>query len=195
MYHVPEDMERLIVRHLDGELTRDEELVLSRELLRNPAARRMMDEYQGIDRLATAALSRDLLGTTDPRSLAREPNCARSAARFRPHRGWLLIPGAIAAALLALAIPRWDSLTARPAPRFTESTPVAPPQHPVHAAPPNEWHRTVGMKPKIQRDTGREIIGVQGDDGNFYWLEIDRTWTVRQPPQPLRSGDEGQNLF
>ncbi len=195
MYHVPEDMERLIVRHLDGELTQDEELVLSRELLRNPAARRLMDEYQGIDRLATAALSKELLGATDPRLLAVGSPSARSAARLRPHRGWLLVPGAIAAAFLALAMPRWDSLTAPQAPKFTESAPLTPQIHPVPVAQPNEWHRTVGMGPKIQRDTGREVIGVQGDDGNFYWIEIDRTWTVRQPPQPLRSGEDGQNLF
>lgn len=195
MYHVTEDTERLIVRHLDGELTQDEELVLSRELLRNPAARRMMDDYQGVDRLASAALSQTCLGTTDPRAITFESKPVRPAVRFHPHRGWLLVPGAIAAALLALAIPRWDSLTAPPSPKFTESAPRTPQLLPVPAAQPNDLHRTVGLRPKIQRDTGREVIGVQGDDGNFYWIEIDRTWTVRQPVQPLRSGEDGQNLF
>jgi hypothetical protein len=49
--------------------------------------------------------------------------------------------------------------------------------------------RTVGSQgltvPRVRRHTGRDVLGVVGDDGNIYWIEVDRTRTVRQPARVL----------
>lgn len=40
--------------------------------------------------------------------------------------------------------------------------------------------RNVGTSgPKTWRDTGRETFGVVGDDGNIYWIGVDRTRTAK----------------
>ncbi|MCH7597054.1 MAG: hypothetical protein IID35_10895, partial [Planctomycetes bacterium] len=52
MSNIDENLERLIVRSLDGDLSEDEQLDLDRELIRNPDALRLMEEYGSIDRLA-----------------------------------------------------------------------------------------------------------------------------------------------
>lgn len=44
--------------------------------------------------------------------------------------------------------------------------------------------RTVGTNPgdtRIRRITGREVLGVVGEDGNIYWIEVDRILTIRRP--------------
>jgi len=41
--------------------------------------------------------------------------------------------------------------------------------------------RSVRSTPAIHRNTDREIIGVVGDDGNLYWIEVERTRTVTLP--------------
>ncbi len=45
---------------------------------------------------------------------------------------------------------------------------------------------------RVQRDRGRETIGVLGEDGNIYWIEVDRTRTVRKAaPQVVRQWATG----
>ena len=41
--------------------------------------------------------------------------------------------------------------------------------------------RPVSTMPRMRSDTGREVIGVVGEDGNLYWIEVDRTRTIRVP--------------
>jgi hypothetical protein len=38
--------------------------------------------------------------------------------------------------------------------------------------------------PEIFRDTDRELIGVIGEDGRTYWLQVDRTRTFRDWDSP-----------
>ena len=57
---VDERIERLISRSLDGKLTADERAELAEILRANAAARRLLDEYTEIDRLAIRAIRRDL---------------------------------------------------------------------------------------------------------------------------------------
>ncbi|MCH7840741.1 MAG: hypothetical protein IID38_10975, partial [Planctomycetes bacterium] len=106
MTNANDDMERLISRRLDGELTEDENLELDRELLRNPQAHRLMEEVRQMNERAGAALSQvigDRVTALDPSSIPGRDETTR-LLRHRPWR-WL-IPGAIAAALAALVIPR-----------------------------------------------------------------------------------------
>ncbi len=183
MSKVNEQSERLIVRSLDGMLTSEEELELNRLLIRDPAARLLRDEYALLDSQASRALREQ--DTDRPIDLdavfsAATPQSNRS---WRVHRGWLMIPGAIAAAVLAMVIPRPDFPQ-----RMGESTrpgggaiSLTTPSDPW-ATHENGLMRTVGTVPRVRSNTGREIIGVVGDDGNLYWIEVERTRTIRIPP-------------
>ena len=42
--------------------------------------------------------------------------------------------------------------------------------------------------PAVRRSTGRDLIGVIGEDGNWYWIEVERSRTIRVPERPA-SGD------
>jgi len=182
----PVDYERLIVRRLDGEISADESLELSRELLRNPDLRRMAEEYEQADALAATALRSSVAGD-DIDSYRERIQPARTAAPgyWRPHRGWLLIPGAIAAALLALWVPRpdWQAGTGERGiaqhstldPEWQVPRPGIERSNPVDSS----LMRTVGTTTK--RDRGRELLGVIADDGNIYWIEVDRKRTLRVP--------------
>lgn len=187
MSNVDKDIERLIVRSLDGELSEDEALALNRELIRDPEAHRLMESYRRADELAAAALERAIGAggpSFDPMQLAA------SSAKLPKrgwHRGWLLLPGAVAAALLALMIrlpaaPPADSsagaqLATGDRGSMQHSVPVV--GNARKAGGP--LMRNVDMRPRIKRDSGREVLGVVGDDGNIYWIEIGRVQTVKKP--------------
>lgn len=190
MSEINEHLERLIIRQLDGELSADEQLLLQKELIKNPAARQLADEYARTDLLAGAVLQDALFRS---RSVALQPMATVRATRQRHwSRAWIFIPGAIAAALLAMIVP-FPGVTPVPDTKTqmverTHSKPVTGQSgHIPQIGPVNSdgVMRTVSdspwLAPRTRRDTGRELIGVQGDDGNIYWLEISRTRTVRQP--------------
>jgi len=191
MSEINEQLERLIVRRLDGELSADEELALERELIKNPEARRLADDYARLDMVAGAALQDALF---HGRSAASRPLVAAGSSRPRHWtRGWLFIPGAIAAALLAMVVPFPGATPSRIEPtKLVSNTPSSAPRPQANKQLPQiapadsdgvmrNVSNSAWLAPRTRRDTGREMIGVQGDDGNIYWLEISRTRTVRQP--------------
>ena len=51
--------------------------------------------------------------------------------------------------------------------------------------PGNEVMRNVGHQPvprqRIDRNTAREVFGIIGDNGELYWIEVDRIRTIRTP--------------
>ncbi|MDO8630447.1 MAG: hypothetical protein Q7R41_08125 [Phycisphaerales bacterium] len=187
MSRVSENIERLVVRSLDGALTPDEGHELNRALIRDPEARRLCDEYRAVDRLAGGVLGEIRTGRpVDLEAIFVAPSGAsrpslRMSRRF--HRGWLMIPGAIAAGLLALILPQ-PALTPTESPSRPATTlrtaPLAVSQgvRPVHE---NGMMRPVSTMPRVRSDTGREVIGVVGEDGNLYWIEVERTRTIRVP--------------
>ena len=184
MSDVNEHLERLIVRSLDGALSEDDELALNRELIRNPEARRLMAAYRTVDELSVAALDEVTAGETPEVDAKMWTRAGSSKRRMRQGRTWFwLAPGAIAAALLAMVVPR-------PTPTSVERLPVvqvpsAPTFNGVVGAPftggRQDMMRSVRSTPAIHRNTDREIIGVVGDDGNLYWIEVERTRTVTLP--------------
>lgn len=243
-----EQLERLIVRSLDGELTDDEQLALDRELIRNPEARALMDEYRDVDSACATALS-TWLNTGDretsrvhldaPQSPERErrditanveksknrkvemegdaihssngnwqlaignsssidnrqSTIDKSSSHHPPHRRhWtLLITGAIAAALLAVILPRptmnpnENAKTNHIAnsgfvdPSLTNHQPPVIP----HSAGGTPMRNAAWTNPATYRGTGREVIGIMGDDGNIYWIEVQRTRTIERAANPL----------
>ena len=199
MWSDQEQLERLITRHLDGQLTADEELAFQRALLRDPAARALMDEYRELDEAAATALANVLPADAgsdlpfDPVELAQQH---RPTARHRHHyrRAWWLVPGALAACLAGLVLlyppdAALDQQPAQPVPAWQVAENVAP----VEATPgltqlPSDYRNTdpgvrqastAGAPRRVLRDTDREWIGIEGDDGNLYWIEVDRTRTLR----------------
>lgn len=184
MSNTDKDIERLIVRCLDGVLAEDEQLTLNRELIRDPEARRLMDDYRRADELAAAALAQafgdDTVGF-DPSSL---PDQAVPQVQVGVHRGWWMATGAVAAAMLAIFVglpplsPTVESVLVDGA----TVVPMAPVEQgrPVGRAIEAPM-RNASTAPQIHRSTGRDVLGVLGDDGNIYWLEIDRSRTVRRP--------------
>lgn len=187
MTPIDENLECLIVRHLDGELRGDEELVLQRELLRNPQARGLFDEYVVLDRRAAAAaewaVSPRLVGVQVPPARGTVPRTRRWV--FAAGGIWL-IPGAIAAALLAVFVHR-ASLPPPASPGARVASQVVQPPTPIPGQAPegdSSLIRTVGSVPQIHRDSQREILGIVGEDGNIYWIEVDRTRTLKVPQKP-----------
>jgi anti-sigma factor RsiW len=197
MRDVDPRLERLIVRGLDGALSDDERLALDRELLRNLDARALHDELSRVDALARDALHAALRvdgGSVDPAVIST------ATPRFwkrAPSRSWWLVPGAIAASCLAVAVAR---ITGPSAVHESDVPEQFIARHDPHAGNPIRSTmvpasglrhgaadgagilHNVGERPRIQRDTGREVIGVWGEDGNLYWLEIDRTRAFRRVP-------------
>jgi len=184
MPDMSEHLERLMVRSLDGALGEDDELALNRELIRNPEARRLMAAYRTVDELSAAALNEVTAGET-PMFEARAWTRAGTSKRLaRQRRTWFwLAPGAIAAALLAMVVPR-------PVPTNVQHPPIVQaPSAPTFSGAvgspfsggQQDLMHSVRSTPAIHRNTGREIIGVVGDDGNLYWIEVERTRTVTLP--------------
>ncbi len=197
MIRVPDDIERLIVRRLDRANTDDDELRLNRELIRNPDARRMLEEYEHNDALAAAAF-RSTFGqdklSFDPMALT-DLSLPRSKGYGR--RGWWMWAGAAIAAMLAIVVAR---VPLRMSGTLTESRKgsrpglvadgrYAPLEQSALSPQSNVFDRRSEL-PAVKRQTGREVFGVMGDDGNVYWIEVDRTRTLkksgslreRQPP-------------
>ena len=197
MSDVNEHLERLMVRSLDGALSEDDELALNRELIRNPEAHRLMAAYRTVDELSTAALNEVTAGETPVFDAKTWPRAGSSKRLARQRRTWIwLAPGAIAAALLAMVVPR-------PVPTSV--------QHPLIVRAPSvptfngemgspftdgrqDLMHSVRSTPAIHRNTGREIIGVVGDDGNLYWIEVERTRTVTLPAGSSSRAAASNNL-
>ena len=183
MSEINEQLERLINRSLDGDLSEDAQLELDRELIRNPAARALLDEYQGIDRGAAAALGQ-AFDAARLQPIVRVGSGALTPQRHgrRRHAVRWLIPGAIAAALLATVIPYPSFEVPKPS---TDRLVTAPPK-PIspglnQGLVPVRTVSTGNGAPAVHRDRGRDIIGVLGDDGNLYWIEVEKTRTVTLP--------------
>lgn len=186
MLEIGEQVERLICRCLDGDLNEDEQLELNRELIRNPAAREMLADYQAVDR--TVAVALDLaFGKESASEVQLQAQRKPVRAVGRRHTVRWLIPGAIAAALLATVVPNpWRPAANAPVERIASAPPPAP--APIAGSSRSSVPaRTVSMNsgaPAMHRDTGRDIIGVLGDDGNLYWIEVEKTRTVKLPHGP-----------
>lgn len=183
MSEINEQLERLINRCLDGDLSEDAQLELDRELIRNPAARAMLAEYQAMDRNAAEALGR-AFGAERSRSTADVGPGVATPNRFarRRHAVRWLIPGAIAAALLAMVIPHPSFDAAKPV--NDKVVTLSPERGPSGLSRGVVSTRTVSTgsgAPAVHRNRGRDIIGVLGDDGNVYWIEVEKTRTVTLP--------------
>lgn len=196
-----EHLERLIARHLDGQLSPDEELELQRHVLRDPEARAMLEDYRAID-----AVARDVLAEVlDANPTALDVDLLPDPRLAAPRRGrtwWWKVPAALAA-MLAIALTArvylgdggvvasrdgsaTDPSEAAPA-QLAAEEPIsltrdrAPLERPVYRQVSDGPRRT-------QRQTDRDLLGIVGEDGTMYWIELDRTRTLTRPSEqaPVR---------
>ncbi len=185
MEYGEKDIEKLIGRRLDDQLSEDEQLQLDRELIRSPESRRLMERSEQTDHMASSALREALDGgpvAIDLEGLPAQqgPSPARTGTWM-----WRLIPGAMAAAMLALVFSRFPLA---PAP---SERPRANGHQPIHSVVPDSPYRfgvgndvpmrRVSTRPSVKRASGRDVLGVIGEDGNIYWIEVDRSRTIRRP--------------
>lgn len=181
MNDVDKNIERLIARSLDGEITDDEQLALNRELIRNPEANRLMEEYLRMDALTAAAL-RDVM---DVDALPLDPDLLPDRPAWKPthrHRNhWWLIGGAVAAALLAAVTARLTAPVEHAGMQTHRNT-VPIPQVAQRSQPDDDImrHTSMNANPRVQRSAGKDVFGVMGDDGTLYWIEVDRVWTLKR---------------
>ena len=104
MATMDDHMERLIARQLDGELSEDESLALTREIMRNPEAREAAERGAHIDTCAAKALSAALGDGQTSIDLDTLPE-QQVGPSARPYRSvWWLMPGAVAAALAVMVL-------------------------------------------------------------------------------------------
>lgn len=187
-YDETRDLELDIVRQLDGVLGPDEELALKRELIRNPSARRLADEYEQVDRWSRHAL--DAVLGEEPKQFdvsgLTEVSPRRRARRSPYSRAWWMLPAAIAAAVTFAAVSREVATTGptklaeRPTLSLGSSSVLPENQLTGDSVRPAS---TSFKEPARQliRDVDRELLGVIGEDGNIYWLEVDRMRTIHEP--------------
>ena len=189
----PEQFELLITRHLDGRLSAGEELEFQRLLIRAPEARRALEAYERLDAAAGEALREALPvaePTFDPVELVRT---RRSTAAHRHyHRAWWLLPTAAAACLLlALTTQTFqqvESPNAPPTDHLVKGPDTSPEPFkvlPAQAGPErfdsrsNVMPAAAAAPRRTLRHTDRQLIAIEGEDGQVYWLELDKTRTLR----------------
>jgi hypothetical protein len=192
MSELEERIERLIVRKLDGMLTEDEELELDRILIRSPEARRVYEDYRRIDDLASQSLA-SLFPESGKAGIGGMPGIPHSmkgpSGRARSYRRvWWALTGLAAACLAALLyLSPSDQGPAEPVVRSRWNNPGADNRGGSVGKLKNGFEKPSPVVPVgfpggvTDRFVDREWIGVRGDDGNIYWLEVTRTRTLTRP--------------
>ncbi|MCH7814036.1 MAG: hypothetical protein IID40_08450 [Planctomycetes bacterium] len=177
-------IEQLIVRRLDGELTDDERLELDRALMRDPQARRLLQESERIDALAAAALTAvvEREGQDDTGGLSY---VVPAAARPSYSRVWWAMPAAVAAALAlgAILLPQRTET-----PDFVQVDPITiQPSEIEHRPRTLPVNHDAGLRqasyrsPGVERAVQQNLLYVVGDDGRIYVIDQQRIRTTRQP--------------
>ncbi|MCP4590914.1 MAG: hypothetical protein GY842_09220 [bacterium] len=192
MMQFDENLERLINRSLDGELSEAEQHELDCELIRNPEARALLERHQELDDLAVDTLRSQWNSSAVATDFLDQdlPLVARSY-----HRAWWLLPGAVAAALLAAVwiLPGVNTSPSSVGDVASQGAPAPVRQQavPVQSA---QWQGgiiPVDNRPaRTDRAIDRGYYGVRGSDGNIYLIEVERTRSRQQPgtglwPRPV----------
>jgi len=171
-------LERDLVRYLDGELDEPARLALAERLKRDESARRMLRDYAAVDRLASEALLAALDAPAAAGGDARPAAPPRVLAIFRP---------AIAlAAVAVLAMMVWPMLNPQTPPGQVE-TPVTSTPVPGGMLTPLPGPESRLSQPEDfgggrgQRQVDRQLYGVFDEkEKRFYVLEVDRVQTQVQ---------------
>ncbi|MGB0717608.1 MAG: hypothetical protein ACPGXK_17145 [Phycisphaerae bacterium] len=220
-HNLEKDIEQLISASLDGALSDEEGLDLNRTLIRDPEARRTLDEMKQVDEWSQKALHDVTIssaGIGDPAQWIE--NLPQNASPRKGVRYWWLAVGSVAAALAAVLshnliqdVPD-QHVPAITSPVANANTEIAPATNTIipqvsgvrplparpefrvagESRPENGLMRQVSLPPQrqIKRDVQRDYYGIRGSDKAFYWIEVDRTRTVRRP-HPAYAGKPADN--
>ncbi len=160
MSAIDSQLERRISEHLDGQLVGPQQADLFRELLRDPKARRVMDDYAANDKLVNEALRAAL--HTPSRTVD-----VQNLPRHEPRRGpWKRVLAT--AAMIALAAGAWMVLT-----RIDPSAPAIEPKVADNTSQPDtnrgrEVDRA-GGEPEVNLD--RLLADLPDDDVQPWWRQ------------------------
>jgi hypothetical protein len=177
MRETDERTERLIGRHLDGELTADERHELNRELLRSAAARRMLSDYEANERLAAEVIG------------AAANGCWTVSGPLGGHRhgrriviGGAVLGGLAAAAVVMMAVGLpWQLGRPTVQTRVNPIASTADSPYPVVVSDDLVYTST-DLPHHGERRTHRDYVGVYDEaQGTLYMMELNRTRTVRVP--------------
>lgn len=186
-----EQLERLISREIDGEISPEEKLQLDRYTIRNPEAHALRDELRSLDRAAhegtACARSECAEGAAigfDPVEIVRANQRDRQRRPLR--RGRWLVPLAVAASLALIVA--FQSVWSGGAPNDDGRPPIAMTDPRSGPSLNDSKDEAVGMlqavhgEPRrVHRNISRDWIGVPGENGDVYWIEMNRTRTLRSP--------------
>ena len=184
MEAVNERTELLINRRLDGRITPDESLELDKALIRTPAARDLLADYERIDAAAAAGL-RAAIGFGGTTALAtRFENAAPPRSRATP---WRSLAGLAAGFVLAVTLAGLPARLTRP----EAASSIRPDVNLAQPEAPRAGFRPVAVQTgphgaRTQLNSlDREVIGVFDErSGSVYLLEIDRS---RSQVVPVRA--------
>jgi len=170
-----ERTELLINRRLDGELSEQESLELDKLLIRDPAARALMEEYARIDAEAGRALQTVVIA---PASTVQAEQVSAWASA-RPH--WWQSFGLVAAVAAAITLGVLLSQRAGGL-RGGEISPSPVAERPSAPGPQSENLWTVGERSRPPVNIERDVIGVwDRQSGSLYLLEADRAQSPIEP--------------
>lgn len=172
---IDENLERQIVRHLDGQMPEADKVGFFRQVLRDPESRRVMDDYAHLDQLAGDALRAALAGER----LVRVPNLDATADREPVHSPWSWgwQRGLAMAAALALAAGLTWALLPRSQPNPPADPLAVQPASPAGpAAQPAPKSGIARLSPDGQhviRQVTSDFVGVYDEERNeLYLLEL-----------------------
>ena len=172
-------VEALMSRRLDGEISPDEDLELNRALLRSPVARSEFDLSTRLDALATTALA----GVGAHQDVDLDAVCAQRHPA-RPQRwswySWSMPLAAAACLVFAMTTPNAFSPT-RTRHDGQQDAQVASLAGGSSSTEHDPYRLTGRPVDRVRRDLDRDLLGVIGDDGRVYWVEVDHERTVRKP--------------
>lgn len=182
-------IEDQILKSLDGTLDDQALLDLQRTVMRDPQARRLMDEHQRIDALAGEVIR----AAVDDQPLSFDPMALTQAAPTPPiarhHWSWWMIPAAMAAAIaIVLMIPEVN-LTSAPQGQLADraasniDSPLPQTRNVGGDRRPMDYGGVIPVSTRpnrVRRQTLRDYTGVIGADGRLYLIEVDRTRTLRR---------------
>ena len=198
-----ERIENLINRKLDGELTEEDRLELDRALIKSPEHRAMLELSERIDLMCAETIAEgvsanenDAAGVLEMGASRLLPTSSRGGASRR-RSWWWAMPAALAACVGWLAFsailspqPAGDGLQLVGSGPVSGAGELTPTSSSVRAMDGNGMSGAIrqastrGRTLDRRRDT--QLLGVMGDDGRIYLIEVTRTQAYSRPS--ARSG-------
>ncbi|MBX3393951.1 MAG: hypothetical protein KF841_01145 [Phycisphaerae bacterium] len=189
---INEDIERLIVRHLDREISTADQARLAQILNENADARAMLAEYREIDAIARTALRADASGATRPAPRDSFPNRAGPPQRVL-HPWFVGAAGAILSAAAVIGIAAFMRTSPTEPSVATNSRQVRPSlqdfgserTRPLGVTPAVEFadYRIPDYQPGVRvENVYRDLIGIRGSDPNRIFVFEREAQATRRVP-------------